>query len=305
MRCNAGSRTGRRSSIPTRSRPPSRASSFLSKVADTSTLILPIHFPTRRSAASRRTARASTTPSCASSRLRVDQGSKGPGTDGDAACHAPVIAAAKFDRVRSRPRANMKAALRPRRIAMTIESRIPSDMLGLTKAAPVSRRGFMSASAAAAAGYTLAAGPVNAQVVTTDTAGLSAGEAKVKVADGEMPVYFAKPANAQNPPVVLVAMEIFGLHEYIKDVATAARQSRGTCRCARLLFPQRRSDEGNRHGPAAAAGQFQAGRRIDFRSRRNGRMGEDPGRRHKPARHSRLLPRGAYRVGLFGDPTRT
>ncbi|HEX6610063.1 MAG TPA: dienelactone hydrolase family protein, partial [Hyphomicrobiaceae bacterium] len=102
---------------------------------------------------------------------------------------------------------------------MNIESRIPSDILGLTKATPVSRRGFMTASAAAAAGYTLAAGPVNAQVVTTDTAGLSAGDAKVKVADGEMPVYFAKPANAQNAPIVLVAMEIFGVHEYIKDVA--------------------------------------------------------------------------------------
>jgi carboxymethylenebutenolidase len=103
--------------------------------------------------------------------------------------------------------------------AMNIESQIPSDILGLTKATPVSRRGFMTASAAAAAGYTLAAGPVNAQVVTTDTAGLSAGDAKVKVADGEMPVYFAKPANAQNAPIVLVAMEIFGVHEYIKDVA--------------------------------------------------------------------------------------
>ena len=45
-----------------------------------------------------------------------------------------------------------------------------------------------------------------------------AGDAKVKVADGEMPVYFARPANVQNPPVILVAMEIFGLHEYIKDV---------------------------------------------------------------------------------------
>jgi carboxymethylenebutenolidase len=102
---------------------------------------------------------------------------------------------------------------------MNIESQIPSDILGLTKATPVSRRGFMTASAAAAAGYTLAAGPVNAQVVTTDTAGLSAGDAKVKVADGEMPVYFAKPANAQNAPIILVAMEIFGVHEYIKDVA--------------------------------------------------------------------------------------
>jgi carboxymethylenebutenolidase len=47
---------------------------------------------------------------------------------------------------------------------MNIESQIPSDILGLTKATPVSRRGFMTASAAAAAGYTLAAGPVNAQV---------------------------------------------------------------------------------------------------------------------------------------------
>jgi carboxymethylenebutenolidase len=76
----------------------------------------------------------------------------------------------------------------------------------------------MTASAATAAGYTLAAGPVRAQVVTTDTSGLTVGDAKVKVSDGEMPAYYAKPANAQNPPVVLVAMEIFGLHEYIKDV---------------------------------------------------------------------------------------
>jgi carboxymethylenebutenolidase len=33
-----------------------------------------------------------------------------------------------------------------------------------------------------------------------------------------MPVYFARPAGVANPPVILVAMEIFGLHEYIKDV---------------------------------------------------------------------------------------
>ncbi|WP_407654556.1 dienelactone hydrolase family protein [Bradyrhizobium prioriisuperbiae] len=76
----------------------------------------------------------------------------------------------------------------------------------------------MTASAAAAAGYTLAAGPVRADVIKTDTSGLDAGEAKVKVTDGEMPVYFARPAGVKNPPVVIVAMEIFGLHEYIKDV---------------------------------------------------------------------------------------
>jgi len=101
---------------------------------------------------------------------------------------------------------------------MAAQSKLPADVVGLTRTAPVSRRGFMTASAATAAGYTLAAGPVRAQVVTTDTAGLTVGEAKVKVSDGEMPAYFARPATVQSPPVILVAMEIFGLHEYIKDV---------------------------------------------------------------------------------------
>lgn len=95
---------------------------------------------------------------------------------------------------------------------------LPSDVVGLTKVAPLSRRGFMTASAALTAGYTLAAGPVRADAIKTDTGGLTVGEARIKVADGEMPGYFARPAGVNNPPVVLVAMEIFGLHEYIKDV---------------------------------------------------------------------------------------
>jgi len=103
---------------------------------------------------------------------------------------------------------------------MSAQPHLPSDIEGLARQVdPLSRRGFfMSSAAAAAAGYTLAAGPVRAQAVTTDTAGLTVGEAKVKVEGGEMPVYFARPANVQNPPVILVAMEVFGLHEYIKDV---------------------------------------------------------------------------------------
>ena len=73
-------------------------------------------------------------------------------------------------------------------------------------------------SAAVAAGYTLAAGPVRAETIKTDTTGLKAGDAKVAVTGGDMPVYFARPANATNPPVILVAMEIFGLHEWVKDI---------------------------------------------------------------------------------------
>ena len=103
---------------------------------------------------------------------------------------------------------------------MSAQPKLMSDIEGLAhQVDPLSRRGFfLTASAATAAGYTLAAGPVRADAIHTESAGLTVGDAKVKVSDGEMPVYWARPANAQNPPVILVAMEIFGLHEYIKDV---------------------------------------------------------------------------------------
>src|SRR5215475_4406472 len=95
---------------------------------------------------------------------------------------------------------------------------LASDIAGMNKAAPFSRRGFMTAAAATAAGYTLAAGEVRADVIKTDTSGLDAGDAKIAVPGGEMPAYFARPKGVAKPPVILVAMEIFGLHEYIKDV---------------------------------------------------------------------------------------
>src|SRR6476661_6706187 len=101
---------------------------------------------------------------------------------------------------------------------MSIETTMTADVVGLTKVAPVSRRGFMSATAAVAAGYTLAAGPVRAEAITTDTSGLQTGDAKIKVGSEQMPAYFARPAGNTKAPVIIVAMEIFGLHEYIKDV---------------------------------------------------------------------------------------
>src|SRR5436305_7906870 len=111
-----------------------------------------------------------------------------------------------------------------RKSVMPADSELAADVIGLTKVAPFTRRGFMTASAAVTAGYTLAAGPVRADVIKTDAKGLTAGDAKIKVADGEMPGYFARPNGVRNPPVVLVAMEIFGLHEYIKDVTRRLAQ---------------------------------------------------------------------------------
>jgi carboxymethylenebutenolidase len=97
--------------------------------------------------------------------------------------------------------------------------KLPTDITGLSNMVPpLSRRGFMSTSAAAAAGYTLAAGPVRADVIRTDAKGLDAGDAKIKVPGGAMPIYFARPAEVKNPPIILVCMEIFGLHEWVKDI---------------------------------------------------------------------------------------
>jgi carboxymethylenebutenolidase len=95
---------------------------------------------------------------------------------------------------------------------------LTSDVVGMTTPTPLSRRGFMTAAAATAAGFTIAAGEVRAEPVKTDTAGLDAGDVKIPVAGGEMPGYFARPKGVANPPVILLAMEIFGLHEYIRDV---------------------------------------------------------------------------------------
>ncbi|PYM93090.1 MAG: carboxymethylenebutenolidase [Candidatus Rokuibacteriota bacterium] len=80
-----------------------------------------------------------------------------------------------------------------------------------------SRRGFLTTTLIA--GFTAVAGPVNAQsVITTDAAGLTAGEVKVPVPDGQLPAYRAMPSTGGPFPTVLVVQEIFGVHEHIKDV---------------------------------------------------------------------------------------
>jgi carboxymethylenebutenolidase len=69
-----------------------------------------------------------------------------------------------------------------------------------------------------AAGYPAAIDLALQQVVLTDAAGLSSGEARITVHDGEIPAYFAYPTTGKLLPVILVVHEIFGVHEHIKDV---------------------------------------------------------------------------------------
>jgi carboxymethylenebutenolidase len=81
----------------------------------------------------------------------------------------------------------------------------------------LTRRGFMVTSLAS--GFALAAGPVQASTtITTDSQGLVAGQVQIPVADGTVPAYRAAPEGKTNVPVILVIQEIFGVHEYIKDV---------------------------------------------------------------------------------------
>ncbi|CAM3575926.1 Carboxymethylenebutenolidase [Bordetella sputigena] len=82
------------------------------------------------------------------------------------------------------------------------------------------RRGFL-ATAAAATGYCLAAGPVMAQTaIKTDAKGLTAGWVEVPAAGGNMRAYRAQPEKSAPAglPTVLVVAEIFGIHEYIQDI---------------------------------------------------------------------------------------
>jgi carboxymethylenebutenolidase len=78
------------------------------------------------------------------------------------------------------------------------------------------RRGFLMTGLIS--GLTLAATRVEAQAIHTDANGLVAGDAKIPVADGTLPGYFARPEGAGPFPIVLVVEEIFGVHEYIRDI---------------------------------------------------------------------------------------
>src|SRR5215831_8239623 len=79
-----------------------------------------------------------------------------------------------------------------------------------------SRRGFLVTSLGT--GFALAAGPISAQTITTDTKGLDTAEVMVPTADGDMPAYRAMPATGGPFATILVVQEIFGVHEHIKDI---------------------------------------------------------------------------------------
>lgn len=64
--------------------------------------------------------------------------------------------------------------------------------------------------------FSVAAGGAGPKTIVTDAEGLETG--MIELASG-VPAYVARPAGGNDLPIILIAQEIFGLHEHIRDIA--------------------------------------------------------------------------------------
>jgi carboxymethylenebutenolidase len=87
------------------------------------------------------------------------------------------------------------------------------------KTAGLTRRDMIKAGGAATfAGYAVGVEKALAQAVKTDTSGITAGDFEVKIGDYSMPVYEARPASGGPAPIVVCISEVWGVHEWVRDV---------------------------------------------------------------------------------------
>ena len=92
------------------------------------------------------------------------------------------------------------------------------DFASLVPGRDFSRRDFVRT--AVGSGFAAAVLPIGAQTIRTDSEGLTVGEVSIPVGDFKLPAYRAMPEGKRaGLPTVLVVSEIFGVHEYIADVA--------------------------------------------------------------------------------------
>jgi carboxymethylenebutenolidase len=91
------------------------------------------------------------------------------------------------------------------------------DLDSLITEVKFTRRSFIASSIAT--GFALSAGPAVAQTaISTPADGLDVGDAQIPVEGGNLPAYFAAPKKAGKYAAVLVIPEIFGMHEYQRDI---------------------------------------------------------------------------------------
>lgn len=74
-------------------------------------------------------------------------------------------------------------------------------------------------------GYPRLLGEPATTTIHTDAIGLSEDEVWIPVADGEMPAYYARPAKAKKPPILLIVQEVFGCDDYLQDTCRRAAKA--------------------------------------------------------------------------------
>jgi carboxymethylenebutenolidase len=83
----------------------------------------------------------------------------------------------------------------------------------------LTRRDILKVGGAATfVGYAVGVEKALAQAVRTDTTGITEGDFEVKIGDYGLPVYEARPASGPPAPIVVCISEIWGLHEWVRDV---------------------------------------------------------------------------------------
>jgi carboxymethylenebutenolidase len=103
------------------------------------------------------------------------------------------------------------------------------ESMGLT------RRQALKVGAATFVGYAVGVDKALAQAIKTDTSGIVAGDATVAIGSYNMPVYEARPATGTGHPIILAISEVWGVHEWVKDVTRRFAKA-GYCCVAPELF---------------------------------------------------------------------
>jgi len=99
-----------------------------------------------------------------------------------------------------------------------------------------------------AAGFAAACRPVSSSAVQTSGEGLKEEAVSIRASDGfAMPAFVARPAAARAAPIIVVVHEIFGVHEWIRDLCRRFAQA-GYYAIAPDLFA--------RHGDATKVADF-------------------------------------------------
>lgn len=88
-------------------------------------------------------------------------------------------------------------------------------------------------------GFAPAAGATAPTTLITDSADITCGETSVPTQGDNMPAFFARPRQAEEPlPVILVVQEIFGVHEHIRDICRRLAQAGYLAVAPELYFRQ-------------------------------------------------------------------